>query len=353
MKRILLHLAFWTVYVVQDIMLIVTWVGPSLEPISDYQLYVVATQDVLIMLIPKLLLCYFVLYVSMRQMMAENANMFRIALGIVLMLAISLVLYRVILKFIVVPYVFHNTLKPGELISVRAILWAFMDIVCVVGLAAFIKFVRMQFKYKEREKSLVKQKLETELKFLRNQTNPHFLFNTLNNIYGLARRKSDATPGVVLKLSKLLRFMLYESKQDLIQICDEVKVLENYIDLEGIRYTDMLTVQFNKNIDNGTEQIAPLLLLPFVENAFKHGASESHFDARIDIDLALVNGYLTFVVENTKEPGPENTVKENIGLTNVKRQLELMYSDYNLQVQNETDIFRIVLTVNLKSYAKI
>jgi len=353
MKRILLHLAFWIVYVVQDIILIITWVGPTLGEMPDNQLVSIATQDVLIMLIPKLILTYFILYVSMKQMVAENANMFRIALGIVAMLAISFVMYRALLKYIVNPYVFDNALKAGPLFSIRALLWAFMDIVCVVGLAAFIKFVRMQFAYKEREKALIKQKLETELKFLRNQTNPHFLFNTLNNIYGLARRKSDATPGVVLKLSKLLRFMLYESRQELIHICDEVKVLENYIDLEGIRYTDMLTVKFNKKIDDGSEHIAPLLLLPFVENAFKHGASESHFDARIDIDLSLANGQLTFAVENTKEPTPESALKENIGLTNVKRQLELTYREYNLQVQNETGLFRIVLTVNLRSYAKI
>jgi two-component system, LytTR family, sensor kinase len=354
MKRILLHLAFWIVYVVQDIMLIMTWLGPSLPHMPDDQLFFAATQDVLIILIPKLMLSYFILYVSMKQMVAENANMFRIVLSIIVMLVISVIMYRALVKYVISPYIFHNVLPSAPLFAVRALLMTFMDIVCVVGLAAFIKFVKMQFAHKEREKSLVKQKLETELKFLRNQTNPHFLFNTLNNIYGLARRKSDATPGVVLKLSKLLRFMLYESKQDLINICDEVKVLENYIDLEGIRYTDMLTVKFTKNIDNGTEQIAPLLLLPFVENAFKHGASESHFDARIDIDLSLENGNLKFVVENTKEPAPENnTLKENIGLTNVKRQLELTYTEYNLQVQNETDLFRIVLTVNLRSYAKI
>ena len=353
MKRILLHLAFWIVYTVQDVMLIVTWLSPTLADMPDNELAFKATLDVLIILIPKLLLTYYILYVSMKHMVAENANMARIALGIIVMLIVSLIMYRALVKYVVVPFVFKNAIKAGELISVRALLMSFMDLGCVAGLAAFIKFVRMQITFKEREKFLVKQKLETELKFLRNQTNPHFLFNTLNNIYGLARRKSDATPGVVLKLSKLLRFMLYESKQDLINICDEVKVLENYIDLEGIRYTDMLTVKFNRNIDTGTEQIAPLLLLPFVENAFKHGASESHFDARIDIDLTLANGNLQFIVENTKEPAPENTVKENIGLTNVKRQLELTYREYNLDVQNKTDIFRIVLTVNLRSYAKI
>ncbi|HYF33366.1 MAG TPA: histidine kinase [Chitinophagaceae bacterium] len=353
MKRLLLHIAFWLVYVIQDALLIFTWVGPSLGEMPDDQRFFMVLQDVLIMLIPKLLLCYFILYVSLKKLLAEEGNTLRIAVEIFAVLAVSLVLYRVLLKFIVIPYIFNNAIKSGPLFNVRNLLMAFMDIGCVVGLAAFIKFVRIQLRYKEREKTLVKQKLEAELKFLRNQTNPHFLFNTLNNIYGLARRKSELTANVVLKLSKLLRFMLYESKKDLISISDEVKVLENYIDLESIRYTDMLTVKFNKNIDNESEEIAPLLLLPFVENAFKHGASESHFDAMIYIDLQLADGNLTFTVENTKEATTEAIIKENIGLANVKRQLELLYKEHNLHIENQANLFRVVVTVNLKSYAKI
>lgn len=352
MKRPLLHLAFWTVYVVQDTMLIATWVGPSLGNISDKQLFLTALTDVLIMLIPKLILCYFILYVSLKKILAENANMLRIAAEIIGMLIITLLIYRVLLKYLINPIVFHNALKSAPFFSLRNMLMAFMDVGCVAGLAAFIKFVRMQASFREKEKALIKQKLETELKFLRNQTNPHFLFNTLNNIYGLARRKSDDTPGVVLKLSKLLRFMLYESRKELITINEEIKTLEHYIDLESIRYTDMLTLNFTKDIDNEAEQIAPLLLLPFVENAFKHGASESHFDAMIDIQLKLSDGYLKFQVENTKESTAENFI-ENIGLTNVKRQLELMYKEYNLHVQNHPNLFTIILTINLRSYAKI
>jgi two-component system, LytTR family, sensor kinase len=353
MKRFLLHLAFWTLYVVQDVILIFTWVGPSLGDVPDNQIIVMAVKDVLIMLVPKLLLCYFILYVSLKKILAENVSLVRVTLEIIVMMLVSLVIYRALLKYIVNPFVFKSALKESSFFSLRTLLWAFMDIACVAGVAAFIKFVRMQMSYKEREKALIKQKLEAELKFLRSQTNPHFLFNTLNNIYGLARRKSDATPGVVLKLSKLLRFMLYESKEELISIRDEVKMLENYIDLEGIRYSDMLTVKFNKEIDNEAEHITPLLLLPFVENAFKHGASESHFDAIIEIGLKLNDGRLHFVVENTKEPVAESKMKESIGLSNVKRQLELMYKEYNLQIENRETLFKVVLTINLRSYAKI
>ena len=194
---------------------------------------------------------------------------------------------------------------------------------------------------------------ETELKFLRNQTNPHFLFNTLNNIYALARKKSDDTPETVMKLSKLLRFMLYESKNPSIKIGDEIKMLDDYIELEKIRYNGRLTINFIREIDDDAEQISPMLLLPFVENAFKHGASESRFESYIHIDMRLKSCLLHFNVENTKESADNNPVTENIGLSNVKRQLELMYSDYDMQVKNETSLFKISLTINLQSHAKI
>ena len=115
----------------------------------------------------------------------------------------------------------------------------------------------------------MRKKLETELQFLKSQTNPHFLFNTLNNIYALARKKSDSTADAVMKLSKLLRFMLYESQKKFISITDEIQVLDDFIELEKIRYGEKLQLIFNKSIDNESHPIAPLILLPFVENAFK------------------------------------------------------------------------------------
>jgi two-component system, LytTR family, sensor kinase len=203
---------------------------------------------------------------------------------------------------------------------------------------------------------LVKEKLEAELKYLRHQTHPHFLFNTLNNIYALAKKKSDETAGVVLKLSKLLRFMLYETAQPLIALEDEIRMLEHYMDLEKIRYNDKLSISFSKDIRDERESIAPLLLLPFVENAFKHGASESRFASYIHVQMTLQNGILKFSVKNTKETnqpacdGPITTT--TIGLSNVKRQLELLYTEYDIQVLNESSVFIVLLTINLKTYAK-
>jgi LytS/YehU family sensor histidine kinase len=228
-----------------------------------------------------------------------------------------------------------------------------LDIGFVAGGAVALKLLRIQLAGKEREKNLVKEKLGAELKFLRNQTNPHFLFNTLNNIYALARKKSDDTADTVMKLSKLLRFMLYESGKDLITITEEIKMLNDYLELEKIRYNERLAITFNKEIDNGAQTIAPLLLLPFIENAFKHGVSETRFNSHIYIDMKLKSGRLAFNIENSKENGNADAVKDNIGLSNVRRQLELMYKEYSMEVQNGNNLFKVLLTINLDSHAKI
>lgn len=124
--------------------------------------------------------------------------------------------------------------------------------------------------------------------------------NTLNNIYALARKKSEDTAEVVMKLSELLRFILYESNGRLIALTDEIKVLEDYLELEMIRYNDRLSVSFTKEMDTGSYQITPLLLLPLVENAFKHGISETRFESFIHIDVKAKEGILFLTLKTPK-----------------------------------------------------
>jgi len=249
--------------------------------------------------------------------------------------------------------IYHGLLKRSPMFGGSSLLVAVMDFGFVTGTAVTLHLLRKQLTSKEREKNLVKEKLETELKFLRNQTNPHFLFNTLNNIYVLARKKSDLTAEIVMKLSKLLRFMLYESKKERIPVSGEIRMIEDYLELEKIRYNERLTIRFEKDIDDTSQLIAPLLLLPFIENAFKHGASETRFDSYIHINVQLRDGMLNFCIENSKEVNGNTTVTDNIGLSNVRRQLELMYAEHSLQVDNQKDKFTIHLTINLNKDAAL
>src|SRR5882724_1879842 len=291
MKRVLLHVFFWIAYLSQDTLLAFLWSGTNSNNESTAQLVWQSFQLCAALVPPKIAFTYFMIYVIMDRILKQNKVLVINVLCTIGAIIIVLFSVRAIELYFVYPVLF-KVIPKRAFFNPFGFLFAFIDLGYVSGIAIVIKQVRLQIVGKEREKNLVKEKLETELKFLRSQTNPHFLFNTLNNIYGLARRKSDDTAEAVMKLSKLLRFMLYESRNPLIKIEDEIKMLDNFINLEKIRYTKKLTVDFKREIDNEQEQVSPLLLLPFVENAFKHGASENRFESKIDIDLNLNNGVL-------------------------------------------------------------
>jgi two-component system, LytTR family, sensor kinase len=206
---------------------------------------------------------------------------------------------------------------------------------------------------RQSQQQLHIEKQAAELNYLRSQTNPHFLFNTLNNIYSLARDKSDVAPESILRLSKILRFMLYETSGNYISIEQELKVMSDYLELEKLRYDESLRINFNYDVEDMKQAIPPLLLIPLVENAFKHGVSETRGKPFVDIHLSIRNRKLSFVVKNSSETNQgEKTVKENIGLSNLRRQLELLYTDYNLSVQPSDSVFTAVLEINLASHVE-
>jgi two-component system, LytTR family, sensor kinase len=195
------------------------------------------------------------------------------------------------------------------------------------------------------------EKQEAELNYLKSQTNPHFLFNTLNNIYSLARDKSDLAPESIMKLSKILRYMLYEAGGQYIAIEQEIKIMNDYIALEKLRYDETLHINFNYDIEDMKQALPPLLLIPLVENAFKHGVSETRHRPFVDIHISVNKRQLVFIVKNSVESVmEEHGVKENIGLSNLRRQLELLYKEYSLEVVQGNSIFTATLKINLASH---
>jgi sensor histidine kinase YesM len=220
-----------------------------------------------------------------------------------------------------------------------------------------IRHIYYYVKLKQASQQLQIEKQAAELHYLRSQTNPHFLFNTLNNIYSLARDKSDLAPESILRLSKILRFMLYETVGEYISIEQELKVMSDYISLEQLRYDETLRINFNHDIEDMKQAIPPLLLIPLVENAFKHGVSETRGYPFVDIHLSINQRQLSFIVKNstgsTLETGlfpGQADVKENIGLSNLRRQLELLYKEFNLSVFHGTAEFTAKLKINLASH---
>lgn len=218
---------------------------------------------------------------------------------------------------------------------------------------ATIYFVLVSVRLHSRNQQLIIEQKTSELNYLKSQTNPHFLFNTLNGIYALAREKSDLTADIVLKLSDILRYMLYETQSESVPIFKEIEIIENYIELQKIRYDETLKVTFEKNIDNQYQEVPPLLLIHLIENAFKHGASESLSKSYILITLRVKKGELNFTIKNsTANNESSEMVKENIGLTNLRRQLSLLFKDYQLNIKRTDKYFIATLDINLNSYAK-
>ena len=303
-------------------------------------------------LIPQIIFSYYLIY-GTNNIIRRKGSLIKNVLEISVVYFLCILMTRCLTNYIEIPYLYKSTNGTASLFEISRVFLAMLYIGFASGLMFSIRSVLSQLDAKEREKTLIKEKLETELKFLRNQTNPHFLINTLNNIYALARKKSDDTAEVVMRLSELLRFMLYESNNNLIKLTDEIKFLEDYLELETLRYTERLTISFHKEVDNNAYEITPLLLLPFLENAFKHGISETRFESFINIDIIAKNGWLKFEIENTNNECVSQKSINKIGLDNIKRTLELTYKEYNLDVRNLTDTFKVNLSININSYVKI
>jgi len=225
----------------------------------------------------------------------------------------------------------------------------FPSVYLVVLIMFAIKSFRDRAEERHRLEVLEKEKANTELKFLKAQIHPHFLFNTLNSIYSLTLAKSDAAPEVVLKLSDLLDYMLYQCNHDRVSLNKEIALIQGYMDLEKIRYGDQLQLQFHHEIDTDGYTIAPLILLSFVENAFKHGASKNPVNPAIKIELKVVDHQLSFSVINTVVATENSEEKhEGIGNSNSKRQLELHYPEaHTLTIDEQNDSYSISLNIDI------
>jgi sensor histidine kinase YesM len=229
----------------------------------------------------------------------------------------------------------------------------FPTVYTVAFLILIIHSVKKKSNERQQIEVLHKEKAMNELKFLKAQIQPHFLFNTLNNLYALTLAKSDLAPEVVLKLSEMLDFILYQSSQAAIEIQKEIELIQGFVDLESLRYGDLIDARFIHQVDDESAKISPLILLPFVENAFKHGASGNTENPTIDIQLNVENEFLTFKVYNNK-PAIQN-VKEaihgGIGIKNLKRQLELNYpNQYSLDLKETETDYSVHLTLQLKAH---
>ncbi len=209
-----------------------------------------------------------------------------------------------------------------------------------------IKIINTWFETEKYRTLIEKEKLQTELTNLKAQINPHFLFNVLNTIYALALKKSDSTPETIMQLSKLLRYIVNETQADKVPLEKEIDCISNYIDLQKMRLSETVELTFNKKGDFNSAQIAPLLLITFVENVFKHGIS-THKNSPISIDVFLDKNMFTLKTKNNifTHINKETT---GIGLENVKKRLKLIYEENHILNIKETDnVYEVELIINL------
>lgn len=210
-----------------------------------------------------------------------------------------------------------------------------------------VKLVRDYLRREDEYQELDRIRLENELNFLREQINPHFLFNTLNTLYAFALEKSDKVPEFVLRLSEIMRYMLYECNEQYVTLDKEINYLRSYIALQKIRMEDRGTVNFNVEGDTTDKLVAPFLLINFVENSFKHSQDSQIKDLFIEVDLKVEGDELHFrATNNTTENAQEQSA--GIGLQNVRKRLELLYTDrHDLQTHSTGKIFETKLSLRL------
>ena len=301
----------------------------------------------------KLLIAYFAMYAFLPSLLNDKKQVLPAGLKLLAVLTFSVMAYRYTCYYFTDPVIYGMDESRSTIFSIMDVWMALLDIVPIGAIAVVIKFVRIQQQSREKERTLMKAKLETELKFLRNQTNPHFLFNTLTSIHALALKNSDDTPEVIMKLSKLLNFTLYESRKAVIVVGDELQMLDKYIELESIRFDGKRDIAFISEIDNEYEQIAPLLLLSLVQHAFICGDGKNGVESAVQIDIKLQSGLLHVQIETSKDGSDQGAPDDSNGLGNIRRRIGLLYSDYQLDVEDGKELFKAGMSINLHSHAEI
>lgn len=347
--RIGRHVLFWSAYVFLYAFLQIFFAGPSDMVYSPLLRFFRFCLLELLTLPWKVIPFYVIFYKLIPTYGQLEGNGFSGRNWLALIFWTFLVLFVSILgyRFMIKParWILYREVPDFQVFQFNRLLYTFTEILPAIALAGTVKLLNGRFHAQKRERALELEKTKNELRFLKAQTNPHFLFNTLNNLYGLARRQDEHTADSILKLAQIMRFILHECDRDRISIQQEWDIIQSYIELEQLRYHNRLTVRTSIELADSNHSIAPLLLLPFVENAFKHVSAEVSTEAFIEIALRVQDRKLQFRVQNSRFE-KLISVSGQYGLKNIRRQLELTYpqaSDLDIVVR--PDHFSIHLEI--------
>lgn len=338
-NRLFQHLSYWVLFV---LFFAFAWGTHD----NDY----LRTLKVELINLPvKILLVYWIIYYLFPRFLYKGKIWSFIAL-FCFGLLLSAVVQRITDNVIIVDVFFPEWGKVPTFNFVQ-IIRAAVNTSSVLAIPMTVKLMEYLSNVQQRQQNLAKDKLEAELVFLKNQVQPHFLFNTLNSLYSLILQKSDKSSEVVLKLSELLRYMLYETNVPRVDLYKELESIKSYLDLEKMRYGDRVDMSINIWGDEGGQVIAPMLILPFIENSFKHSTRGFDGLAWITIELGVKQNELILKVENSvPSESITSPAASGIGLNNVRRRLELLYpNSYDLKVEPSDDSYLVVLKLKLNS----
>ncbi len=295
---------------------------------------------------------YVNLYVLIPRFLKQKSYIFYVFWLIVLLSASALLVQLVIV------YPLRNILQVSDQFSrfnTNTHSAFFFATLVYVGISSFLKFIKDWIAMQDLNYKLAKiekQKLEAELTTLKGQLNPHFLFNSLNNIYSLALINSEKVPDLILKLSDLMRHIIYESRENYISLQKEIEFVDNFLALQKIRVSEKTRITYKKEGDVPDAKIAPLLFEPFIDNAFKHGIPGNETQDFIEIHFDFSKGNkLVFTIRNNFSDAEKWDKKHSgIGMQNVKQRLAHLYkrNEYKLEVSKSEDIFNVRLELNMK-----
>lgn len=336
--RIIAHIAFWLVYLFAYILISL----PSGRELNILLLNSFFTLPI------DILATYFTIYFLIPKYLINKKYIEFIIFFIISAFTIILIA-RLITYFVYIPLYFPELLKTNSFWKFNFFTYS-VSTYAVVFLASAIKLTKYWFIIEKQRSTLINEKLQNELAFLRSQLHPHFIFNTLNNIDSLIYSDKQAASKSIIKLSEILRYMLYESNSEKVLLQKEIEYIKNFIDLQLLRIKDKNFIYFAINGNTETHIIAPLLFIPLVENAIKHG-DKSVESPGIFITLSIINNTLFFEVINyfKEENKTMQFVKiGGIGIPNLKRRLELLYpGKYNFSTQAENNMFAAKLQIEL------
>lgn len=340
-NRLFSHIIFWFSYVVFHAALWGSYKG-------EWEL---AFIDQLIYLPVKIIITYYTIYVLLPKYVLKG-KWVSFAFLLIASALTGGTLYRLITFYVEYPLYYPKYLNEPVL-QMFKIFKGIVQIYPVVFLATTIKILKHWYVNQQDKQILAHEKLEAELKFLKTQIHPHFLFNTLNNLYALTLKKSDHAPEMVLKLSELINYMLYECNAPKVPLNNELNFIKNYIEIERMRHGDNLDIKAMITGETTGVYVAPMIILPFLENSFKHGVNEELDKSWVYLDLSIIENKLKLSIENSKsETQRLDDHEHGIGLKNVKRRLDLLYrDDYRLDIIDGAKTFTVMMEINFRKTA--